>query len=259
MSLDATQEAARTQFDKQSHRYGKSHILADVSDVDALLALVDSRPGVALDIATGGGHTGLRLAELGWKVTCADIAQGMLDRVSEGANERGLSIETRLHPAEELPDENGSFDLVTCRVAAHHFSSPAEFVKETARVLKPGGWFLLIDGSVQDNEPEVEEWLHRVEKWRDPSHGRFLTPAAWKSLCEKEGFEVLELGITPLKQPDLNWYFETASTTPENREKVLELTKNAPARVTKVLRLETEPDGKIVWWWPRLGMLSRKR
>jgi hypothetical protein len=34
--------------------------------------------------------------------------------------------------------------------------------------------------------------------------------------------------LNPFEQPDLNWYFETAATTPENRRKVLELIANAP-------------------------------
>ena len=90
------------------------------------------------------------------------------------AIERGLSIETRLHEAETFPYSEASFDLVTCRVAAHHFSDRDAFVREVTRVLKPGGHFLLIDGSIPDGEPVAEEWIHEVEKLRDPSHGRFL-------------------------------------------------------------------------------------
>jgi SAM-dependent methyltransferase len=74
--------------------------------------------------------------------------------------EEGFGIETRLFPAEEIAFAEGSFLLVTARVAPHHFSSPQKFVKETARVLRPGGHFLLIDGAVPDDDPETEEWLH---------------------------------------------------------------------------------------------------
>src|SRR4249920_855389 len=165
MTLDPIQQAARDQFQKQSAKYGKSHILANTDDVAAALSGIEAPPGsAALDVATGGGHTALYLASRGFSVTAADISQAMLDSAKSLAIERGLSIETRLHEAEKFPYSEASFDLVTCRVAAHHFSDRDAFMREVTRVLKPGGHFLLIDGSVPDGEPVAEEWIHEVEK-----------------------------------------------------------------------------------------------
>lgn len=210
-----------------------------------------------LDVATGAGHTGLHLASLGHEVTCADIAAPMLDRVREAAQERGLTVETRQHPAEEFPYADASVDLVTSRIAPHHFSSPESFIRETARVLRPGGWFLLIDGSVPDDEPEAEEWLHQVEKHRDPSHHQLLTPRAWTRLCEANGLHVHSASLRPMKQPDLEWYFETAATSFENRQVVRDLIANAPTSARAVFRL-AEEEGRIVWWWPRLTLIARR-
>ena len=50
------------------------------------------------------------------------------------SREAGLALETALFPAEEMPFPDSTFDLVTVRVAPHHFSSPAKFVAEAARV-----------------------------------------------------------------------------------------------------------------------------
>ena len=175
-ALDLKQSASAAQFNQQSDRYGKSHILADTQDVEhGLHGVLPPPGGTALDLATGGGHTALWLARHGWKVTAGDIAPRMLENAQRLCAEVGLRIETRLFPAEEMPFADGSFDLVTVRVASHHFSSPRKFVKEAARVLRPDGHFLLIDGTVPDDDPETDEWLHLVEKWRDPSHGRFLS------------------------------------------------------------------------------------
>jgi ubiquinone/menaquinone biosynthesis C-methylase UbiE len=259
MPLDATQRAAQEQFDRQSRNYGRGHILADVKDVDAALTHVamPARSRV-LDVATGAGHMGLHLASLGHEVICADISSAMLERVRETATERGLHVETREHPAETMPYSDATFDLVTCRIAPHHFSSPECFVRETARVLKPGGFFLLIDGSVPDDEPEAESWIHEVEKLRDPSHARLLTPERWKELCAAANLEVRHAQLTPMMQPDLDWYFETAATPPENRARIRELIATAPPRVRDVFRLGEE-GGKIVWWWPRLMLVAAKR
>ena len=111
--LDAVQHAAAEQFSKQSHRYGKGHILEDVTDVRAALAEIDALDPHArllsggrasvLDVAAGAGHTGLLLAELGHAVTLADISAAMLERCTEHAAVRGLSVATRQTSAERPP------------------------------------------------------------------------------------------------------------------------------------------------------------
>ncbi len=258
MQLDEIQRAAQEQFARQCRRYGHGHILENVEDITAALQRMALPPGArALDIATGAGHTGLHLASLGFQVTLADIARAMLDRAAQAGADRGLEVQVRQHPAEELPYPDGSFDLVTCRVAAHHFSSPRKFIAEASRALASRGYFLLIDGTVQDGEPEAEEWMHQVEKFRDPSHNHFLRPNQWIDLCREHGLPAQDVILTPFKQPDLNWYFETASTSPENRRKVLDLIASAPDSARRLFQLREE-EGKIVWWWQRLTLIAQK-
>jgi SAM-dependent methyltransferase len=258
MILDPIQQASREQFQRQSANYGKSHILADTSDIASALVGIELPKGSrAFDLATGGGHTAVYLASRGCEVIAADISQAMLESASNLATERGLSIQTRLHEAEKLPYSESSFDLVSCRVAAHHFSDREAFVREVSRVLRRGGHFLLIDGTVPDDEPVAEEWLHQVEKLRDPSHGRFLSPGSWTALCQRHGLHVFRCETAPFKQPDLEWYFQTAGTSPENREKVRILVRDAPHPARRLFRVAQESD-KIVWWWHRLSLVARK-
>jgi SAM-dependent methyltransferase len=258
MPLDAVQLAAQVQFGRQSRNYGSNHILADTSDVEAALARIQLPPGATvLDVATGGGHTGLFLAKRGHRVTCADIAPEMLQTVRQAALAQGVTVQIEQHAAEEMPYDPESFDLVTCRVAPHHFSSPEAFVRESARVLRRGGHFLLIDGSVPDNEREADAWMNAVEKLRDPSHVRLLPPSKWKEFCAHAGLNVLFAELCALKQPDLRWYFETAGTSPENRQRVLELIASASEHVRSVFRI-TDEGPRISWWWPRLTLVARR-
>lgn len=255
--LDAAQAASAAQFDRQSDRYGKSHILADTADIAAALTHISAQPGAALDVATGGGHTALFLARLGWRVTAGDIAPRMLENARKLAAEAGHPIDTQLFPAEEIPFPDASLDLVTVRVAPHHFSSPPRFVSEVARVLKPGGHFLLIDGTVPDNDPETEAWLHNIEKWRDPSHGRFLSRAAWEQLARDNHLSILHSALHRKLQPDLQWYFEAASTPAGNRELVLDAIRTASSHVRKALQL-SEANHRISWQWAMLTLVARK-
>jgi len=107
----------------------------------------------------------------------------------------------------------------------------------------------------------AEEWLHHVEKLRDPSHQRMLSQGNWARLCKDAGLRVVFSELQPFKQPDLNWYFETAATTPENQAKVLELVAKR-SRSANLFRL-TEEDGKIVWcgsgWCWRRGSSAFRR
>lgn len=258
MVLDPIQQAAGDQFQRQSVNYGKTHILANTDDIASALSAIEVRPGAAaLDVATGGGHTAVYLASRGYSVIATDISQGMLDSTGNLASERGFEIETRLHEAEKLPYSEDSFDLVSCRVAAHHFSDREAFVREVNRVLRPGGHCLLIDGTVPNDDSVAEEWLHQVEKLRDPSHGRLLSPQAWTELCQRHGLRVLRCETTSFKQPDLEWYFETAGTPLENREKVRALVRKAPDSARRIFGL-SEEDGKTVWWWLRLSLVAQK-
>ena len=80
---------------------------------------------------------------------------------------------------EELPVEDGSFDLVLCTQVLEHCDDPAQAVRELRRVTAPGGRVLASTHGVQ--------WYHPspVDYWRWTHEGLrrlFTTNADWSGL-----------------------------------------------------------------------------
>lgn len=142
-----------------------------------------------LDVATGAGHTALAFAPKIAKSTASDITPQMLAEVRRLAKERGLTnVVTRQANAQDLPFPDTSFHLVTCRLAAHHFPKPKDFVAEAARVMIPGGTFALVD-NVSPDDADLAAAYNAFEKLRDPSHGRALSLPEWCELIDEAGLE----------------------------------------------------------------------
>ena len=95
------------------------------------------------------------------------------------------NVQFELADAESLPFADAMFDIVTCRIAPHHFPNPDRFIDESARVLRAGGRFVLIDTTVPPGNPGIR--YNEFEKVRDPSHVRSLTVDEWSCLIEDAG------------------------------------------------------------------------
>lgn len=122
---------------EQSHWWytGRRKILADF--VEAICRQVTDRRPRILDVGCGTGANLLMLSQYG-------DAEGV--DVSEDAlafcRERGLD-KVRLGAAEELPYEDGTFDLVTALDVVEHLDDDLAGLREMRRVLRPGGRVLL--------------------------------------------------------------------------------------------------------------------
>lgn len=181
---------SRERFGEHADEYVKSASHAGGEDLQAVVRLAQARPEwVALDVATGGGHTAVAIAPHVAGMVALDLTPEMLSAAAGFAAQRGAcGIEFVLGDAEELPFPDESFDLVTCRIAAHHFQDVQRFADEVARVLRTGGRFVLQDQCVPENAA-VAAFVNMFERLRDPSHERTLSVDAWREVLVRAGLD----------------------------------------------------------------------
>jgi ubiquinone/menaquinone biosynthesis C-methylase UbiE len=197
------------QFGAHAAAYATSTVHAKGASLGRLVELVrPERHWHALDIATGAGHTAAAFAPHVARVVASDLTEEMLREAGKLAAAKDLAnMETAHADAEALPFADASFDLVTCRIAPHHFSDIPAFIAEVWRVLRDGGSFALVDNIAPDtlstpgfSDAELEEAAssyNTFEKLRDPSHGRCLGMAEWSLLLRTRGFAIMHTERLP--------------------------------------------------------------
>jgi len=175
------ERAALDYFSRNAETWDKLRSLhVDDAEVErVLLDLMPSRGAHSLlDIGTG---TGRMLELFGPRVDYAegiDRSHDMLAVARANLQQSGLdNCTVRQADIYQLPFPDGSFDAVTANQVLHYLDLPAQAIDEAARVLKPGGWMLIVDFAPHELDSLREEHAHRrlgfasdeVKKWLDKS------------------------------------------------------------------------------------------
>ena len=198
-------QSIKEQFGANAAAYAVSKVHAKGASLPRLVEMVQARPDwLALDIATAAGHTAFAFAPHVAHVWATDITPEMLDLAEQQAKERGLAnVTVEYADAENLPYDVGKFDLVTCRIAPHHFVNVRPFMQESARVLKTGGILAVVDNIVP--EGAAGDYVNAFEKFRDPSHGRCLSLSEWHEAYKQAGLSLLQEDMLAKAMPFEFW------------------------------------------------------
>jgi SAM-dependent methyltransferase len=187
---DVWSERAEAYRESDAHRQGR--------DLELFAEWAEGT--TALDVATGGGNVARVLRVAGLEVVTIDSAPGMKPTV--------------VSRAEEIPFADGSFDVVACRVAAHHFQDPASALKEMARASR--NLVLVSDNLFVGDDGE------EADKLRDPTHVRNYSEDDWRRMFDGAGLEV-EVFELEDKRIDVEAWLDRSGTPDEDRSRIREL------------------------------------
>jgi ubiquinone/menaquinone biosynthesis C-methylase UbiE len=168
-------------FDQWSSTYENSWMQRAFFDrahqaVLALAAGIVHQPASVLDVGCGTGRL-LRQAHTYWpeaQLIGVDPANGMIAMAK--CLTPNATFLTGM--AEALPLQDASVDLALSTISFHHWQDQAAGIQEIARVLRPGGYFLLVDLSFPD-------WLGQVFRLK-----RVHSRARLQALFNQAGLQV---------------------------------------------------------------------
>lgn len=225
------QSLSQRRFGEYAQNYVASQTHAQGADLERLVELAQPQPHWhVLDVATGGGHTALKFAPHVARVVASDITPQMLKAAE--AHITGQSVTNVAFgqvAAENLPFNNSTFDLVTCRIAPHHFDDVAQFVREAARVVKSGCLVLVQDQLLPDDDL-IGCYVEAYEKLRDPSHNHAFSETAWRAMFADAGLVVESVDMFTRDHLFRAWAARQ-DVTPSTRACLIALLRLAPPAV----------------------------
>lgn len=124
-----------------------------------------------LDVACGPGSVALAFARRVARVDGLDATDAMLDQACSASVN---NVNWRIASVYDLPYPDGSLDVVSSRLAFHHFEDPQAAFSEIVRVAAPSARIVLCDAVASDDAPKAQAF-NEMERWRDPSTVEFRT------------------------------------------------------------------------------------
>ena len=188
-----------------------------------------------LELAAGLGDTGLLAAELvqpGGEVLITDGAEGMVAAARRNADAAGATnVETKVMEAEWIDVPTATIDGVLCRFGYMLLADPETALRETRRVLKPGGRVALAVWDTIERNPWLgvvrrvmgEQGLGQPADPEEPGPFRLSAPGAVQELLENAGFAEIQVEAIDLEQRAASlddWWENLQDTSAATRKAV---------------------------------------
>jgi SAM-dependent methyltransferase len=209
--------ASLDQWSRSAEAWGRNvHRLDEGPEgklVDLMLEATSPSPGeTVLELACGPGSVGLSAAALvgdEGRVICSDFAEPMVAVARERAERMGVTnADFRVLDAEQLDLPDESVDAVVCRFGYMLMEDPARALRETFRVLRPGGRLAFAVWKEAERNPWVSVVMSAVREQLDapppppdaPGMFALADEGRVRSLLDRAGFDDLSAQEVPAER-----------------------------------------------------------
>jgi ubiquinone/menaquinone biosynthesis C-methylase UbiE len=189
MRSQSRKSLAQRHFSSRSEAYATSSLLSDQVSLAEIIRLTGVT-GVdrVLDTATGTGFLMEALSRTAKEVVATDLTTEMLLHARRIVGHRS-NIGFARADAENLPFRDGCFDMVSCRIAFHHFPHPQRALSEMARVCRRDGRVVIAD-VVSSDDKARSEFHNRMERLFDSSHVKAYRVSELREMMQGTGLAV---------------------------------------------------------------------
>jgi ubiquinone/menaquinone biosynthesis C-methylase UbiE len=129
--------AHRVDYDRLAANYSSRYDFNSLQEIGKKLERLAEGCGTALEVGCGTGRWLPEVARTARFIVGIDASLGMLRQ-----NHSGAPLVNA--PANRLPFREGTFDLIFCVNALHHFDDKPSFIADAAKVLNPGGTLAIV-------------------------------------------------------------------------------------------------------------------
>jgi ubiquinone/menaquinone biosynthesis C-methylase UbiE len=198
------------EFTKQATAYATNPTIMDSDWALRLVQVVQPAPqSCVLEVATGPGYVALAFATVAAEVVGVDLTDAPLIIARQNRDARGLTnVSFESADAKQLPFEDASFDIVTCRLAMHHFDTPERVFSEMVRVCRPGGK-VAVEDMIASEQSERSAYYNHWERLRDPSHVMALSVSQLVGYYRAAGLEIEAIQSEQRRQEVEQWMRNT--------------------------------------------------
>lgn len=140
--------------------------------------------------------------------------------------------------------QNNSFDIITARMVLHHSTDIDKAFQEAYRVLKPGGKFIVCEGTPPNRH--CVEFYEEMFQYKEERH-TFLSDDLTNYYINT-GFQSIKVDVIVLEDMSLNNWVDNAGTPIENVEIIKKMHYEADEHIKQAYEMKILEDDIIMKW-----------